>query len=477
MCVLPFPLSISCLQHPACRRAFVLGGERAHACVLLAHPSRYGYCCGDGMRKTATFTGRGDITYITGGTISTYMHSGGDQDADEASPSPRSPRPSVPDTPDSRKSTDGPAEMEYPNDLESVGSVHRQCSYLEHGCNCNFSCLDMHPDGLHAAAGEFGPEATVIVFNVYSMDVVRVLSAPLIPDQGVVCISFSIDGDLLAIVGADPQRTLSVFLWNQEEPELVASHYIPTALSRTPMATSIEPGQASPEPEVDEAKHTVDAVYHVHAMKFNTCLSQSSRLWTCGTQETKIWQVDVEDMDLAGAEALLGEDGIVQTCLCVTFDEHGDAITGTKSGDVYFWRANHLRRVELGVHRGPVHCVETKPRLKELGGAILFSAGKDGVVQEWVMKHDVDEYLNEIEWRMSRCFKPDVTSIHSISILADEGILCFGTQDTGLHEFTFGNTGGYTEEREKETQVTEDLEEMAINVLEETYIPLLKPCR
>ena len=78
---------------------------------------------------------------------------------------------------------------------------------------------------------------------------------------------------------------------------------------------------------------------------------------------------------------------------------HGDAITGTKAGDLYFWRHNRLRRVERGVHAGPVHCVETKERMKEIGGHVLFSAGKDGVLQEWIMRRDVDEYLDEIEWR------------------------------------------------------------------------------
>ena len=55
-------------------------------------------------------------------------------------------------------------------------------------------------------------------------------------------------------------------------------------------------------------------------MAFNTHPDQACRIWTCGTRETKIWQVDEEDLDLAGAPALHGEDGVVQTCLCVTFD-------------------------------------------------------------------------------------------------------------------------------------------------------------
>ena len=82
----------------------------------------------------------------------------------------------------SYKTSNPGALVNYEEHDSSVAS-HRQCSYLEHGCNCDFSCLSMHPDGVHAAAGEYGPSAGVIVFNVYTMDVVAELGAPHIVDE------------------------------------------------------------------------------------------------------------------------------------------------------------------------------------------------------------------------------------------------------------------------------------------------------
>jgi hypothetical protein len=57
---------------------------------------------------------------------------------------------------------------------------HRQCGYLQaDGCNNDFSCMAMHPEGHIAAVGEYGPSAAVYVFNVYTMEILaKIIGVP-----------------------------------------------------------------------------------------------------------------------------------------------------------------------------------------------------------------------------------------------------------------------------------------------------------
>ena len=52
--------------------------------------------------------------------------------------------------------------------------------------------------------------------------------------------------------------------------------------------------------------------------------------------------------ELVGAPCVYGETDLVQTSLCITFDPKGDAITGTKSGDIQFFRGTKLWKIERG---------------------------------------------------------------------------------------------------------------------------------
>ena len=200
-----------------------------------------------------------------------------------------------------------------------------------------------------------------------------------IPQEGVACVSFSADGKLLATVATDPAGTLSVFEW--ESQTLVARE----------QSMKISSGGV-------RAK--------VFAMAFNTKPEFNNRIWTCATQETKVWDVDPEDAELVGAPCQYGEKDLVQTSLCVTFDPKGDAITGTKSGDLQFFRGTRLWKIERGRHRGPINCVHSESRPRDVGGPVFFSAGKDGVIQEWALKLETLQYVNEVEWKIGRRFVP-----------------------------------------------------------------------
>jgi hypothetical protein len=91
-------------------------------------------------------------------------------------------------------------------------------------------------------------------------------------------------------------------------------------------------------------------------MAFSSHPKFNNRLWTCATGQTRFWDVDQQDDELVGSGLQYGQEDIVQTALCVAFDIHGDAITGTKSGDVYFYRKNRLHKVERGQVR-PRQCL------------------------------------------------------------------------------------------------------------------------
>ena len=44
----------------------------------------YGFRCGEGTRMTAAYTSRGDITYVTGGTVVTFLDTDGSVSQDGA---------------------------------------------------------------------------------------------------------------------------------------------------------------------------------------------------------------------------------------------------------------------------------------------------------------------------------------------------------------------------------------------------------
>eukprot|EP01052_Picozoa_sp_SAG31_P050053 SAG31_NODE_11250_length_1050_cov_0.906414_1_plen_295_part_10 len=205
----------------------------------------------------------------------------------------------------------------------------------------------------------------------------------------------------------------------------------------------------------------------IYAMRFSSAAPLNNRLWTCATQETKFWDVDQQDDELVSSVLQYGMEDVVQTATCVTFDIHGDAITGTKSGDIYFYRKNRLHKVERGIHKGPCTCVEAASRPQDVGGPVLFTAGKDGVLQEWMMKMDSYNYLKEVDWRPARRFEqPGIENIRSLALHCKDGILGFGTRAGSMHEFRFGDTNGGTEQEHADT---------AEDVLEETYVTLLEP--
>ena len=76
----------------------------------------YGYHSNESLRQTMAYTSTGDITYIAGGTVVTYIHAGGADD-------------------------DG--------DAVDADQPHRQCAYFGENISCNndFTCLALHTDG------------------------------------------------------------------------------------------------------------------------------------------------------------------------------------------------------------------------------------------------------------------------------------------------------------------------------------------
>ena len=209
---------------------------------------------------------------------------------------------------------------------------------------------------------------------------------------------------------------------------------------------------------------------------FNTNPEFNHRIWTCATQETKVFDVDPEDAELVGAPCVYGETDLVQTSLCLTFDPKGDAITGTKSGDIQFFRGTKLWKIERGRHRGPVNCVHAESRPRDVGGPVLFTAGKDGVIQEWAMKLETLQYVNEVEWKIGRRFVPGAAPgasegpwcIRSLMPYCKDGILGFGTREGAMHEFRFGDTNGGDGKDRAGEETPED-------ILEETLVTMLQP--
>ena len=238
--------------------------------------------------------------------------------------------------------------------VAAVGIVHNfdtntQRFFTTH--DDDIVAIALHPDGCTVATGQVGRHATVCIWDCRSMRLVTRLQK--VAERRVSCLSFSPDGQRLAVVGGDDHHTIKVLDWRRATTTVVTEargHGNDVlALEYNPFAAS--GGVGGPQIVQCGAKH----------LKF-WASAKGGALTTVTPSSTK-----------TGPKAKLS-----QHFLCVAFFPDASAVVGAASGDILQFRGQELASVLSKAHVGFVSALRVLP-----DGGSLCSAGKDGKVIVW----------------------------------------------------------------------------------------------
>ena len=238
--------------------------------------------------------------------------------------------------------------------VAAVGVVHNfdtntQRFFTAH--DDDIVAIALHPDGVTVATGHVGRHAAVCIWDCRSMRLVTRLQK--VAERRVSCLSFSPDGQRLAVVGGDDHHTIKVLDWRRATTTVVTEargHGNDVlALEYNPFAAS--GGVGGPQIVQCGAKH----------LKF-WASAKGGALTTVTPSSTK-----------TGPKAKLS-----QHFLCVAFFPDASAVVGAASGDILQFRGQELASVLSKAHVGFVSALRVLP-----DGGSLCSAGKDGKVIVW----------------------------------------------------------------------------------------------
>jgi microtubule-associated protein-like 6 len=238
--------------------------------------------------------------------------------------------------------------------VAGVGVVHdigRNSQRFFSGHDDDIVSLALHPDGYTVATGQVGRYAAVCIWDARNCRLISRL--PKVCERRVNCLSFSADGERLAMVGGDDYHTVKVVDWRRANAAVIA-----------------------------EARgHGNDVL----AFAFNPYVAGQPDLGPplvqCGAKHLKFWGFG-KGGALQPVAPAAGRAGLMvklsQHFLCVTFFQDGSAVVGSASGDLVQFRGHEIASVLPGAHEGFVSAVRVLP-----DGGSLCSAGKDGHVRVW----------------------------------------------------------------------------------------------
>lgn len=209
------------------------------------------------------------------------------------------------------------------------------------------------------ASGQLGRHPPIHVWSLESGETLSALTGAH-HERGIGQLAFSPDGARLASMGLDTQRTMIVWDWRRKAPLVSAKVHT--------------------EP--------------IHALAFSPA-SAGDILVAVGVRAFKIFGLSAPSAQGAerslrapplvltrrgGVFGKLGslKDGDKATLLSLAFTADGQAVTGTKTGDVLIWAGQEVVSKLRGAHESPVYSVCVLPRT-----GFIVSADKQGVLAAW----------------------------------------------------------------------------------------------
>uniref|UniRef100_A0AAZ1XHH1 HELP domain-containing protein n=1 Tax=Oreochromis aureus TaxID=47969 RepID=A0AAZ1XHH1_OREAU len=213
-----------------------------------------------------------------------------------------------------------------------------QSFYVEHSDDILCLTINQHPKFPNVVAtGQVATSPSIHVWDAMTKQTLSVLRC--FHAGGVCSVSFSATGKLLLSVGLDPEHTVTIWKWQEEQTRLLSGAKVASRIGHT---QRIFVAEFRP----DSDTHFVSVgIKHV-------------RFWT-----------------LAG-RALLSKKGVLSTLEDISADlfsfQNNLTFTGTISGDVCVWKEHILVRIVAKAHTGPVFTMYTTLR-----DGLIVTGGKE----------------------------------------------------------------------------------------------------
>uniref|UniRef100_A0A8C6F6C3 Cilia- and flagella-associated protein 44 n=1 Tax=Monodon monoceros TaxID=40151 RepID=A0A8C6F6C3_MONMO len=230
------------------------------------------------------------------------------------------------------------------NQLILLNLKTKEQTYLRSSSGRGIGVIGVHPQKTYFTVAEKGVFPKIIIYEYPSLRPYRILQDGT--DLAYACVDFNCDGTLLASVGGNPDHTLTIWNWKEEQP-----------LLRT-KAFSQEVFKVTFNPEDDE------------------------QLTTSGSGHIKFWEMALTFTGLK-LQGSLGRFGKTATNDIEGYMElpDGKVLSGSEWGNMLLWEGGHIK-VELSraagkpCHQGPINQIM-------LDEGEVITIGSDGCVRIW----------------------------------------------------------------------------------------------
>eukprot|EP00069_Balaena_mysticetus_P015819 bmy_09366T0 len=230
------------------------------------------------------------------------------------------------------------------NQLILLNLKTKEQTYLRSSSGRGIGVIGVHPQKTYFTVAEKGVFPKIIIYEYPSLRPYRILQDGT--DLAYAYVNFNCDGTLLASVGGNPDHTLTIWNWKEEQP-----------LLRT-KAFSQEVFKVTFNPEDDE------------------------QLTTSGSGHIKFWEMALTFTGLK-LQGSLGRFGKTATNDIEGYMElpDGKVLSGSEWGNMLLWEGGHIK-VELSrasgkpCHQGPINQIM-------LDEGEVITIGSDGCVRIW----------------------------------------------------------------------------------------------
>lgn len=241
-------------------------------------------------------------------------------------------------------------------------STHTQLFF--HGHDDDITALDLHPDRVKVVTGQMGKDPKILIWSsradAHSASLVQLCQIQGDHRRAIIGVSFSRNGQYVAAMGKDNNRSLAVYKWA-------------AGRKLSDMRIGIDKGHN------DEVYNVAFNPYTDHVVavgrKYIRFFGIKEGVDETGARDTKL---SSHESRLWAKKGVFGKKGTAQDIMCVAFGSDGITYAGTEFGFIYRF-AEQTMDLAVKAHAvGKVTAMCFNPHTDE-----LISSGDDGWLYVW----------------------------------------------------------------------------------------------